>query len=166
MQWGCGRKFARADALGRHFRSEAGRGCIKPLMDEEARERQQDQIDQVKQGLLDTDMFAAQNQQLQQSVQQPQQMHALSFNGMPLPQALLQQYPALAEIQWSQVPGAGGVSGADDNDDFGASPRSSFEASEFEEDGEYLSGEAENFGGQTSTQWMEQTGQHGQTGWS
>lgn len=34
-QWGCGRRFARADALGRHFRSEAGRICIKPLHDEE-----------------------------------------------------------------------------------------------------------------------------------
>lgn len=37
--WGCGRRFARADALGRHFRSEAGRVCIKPLMDEEVEER-------------------------------------------------------------------------------------------------------------------------------
>lgn len=32
--WGCGRKFARADALGRHFRTETGWQCIKPLMDE------------------------------------------------------------------------------------------------------------------------------------
>src|ERR1700722_4313601 len=39
-QWGCGRRFARADALGRHFRSEAGRVCIKPLLEEEAIERQ------------------------------------------------------------------------------------------------------------------------------
>ncbi|KAI5285280.1 DNA-binding transcription factor, partial [Ascosphaera aggregata] len=38
--WGCGRRFARADALGRHFRSEAGRICIKPLLDEEAAERE------------------------------------------------------------------------------------------------------------------------------
>lgn len=37
--WGCGRRFARADALGRHFRSEAGRVCIKPLLEEEALER-------------------------------------------------------------------------------------------------------------------------------
>lgn len=36
QSWGCGRRFARADALGRHFRSEAGRVCIKPLLDEEA----------------------------------------------------------------------------------------------------------------------------------
>jgi len=39
QSWGCGRKFARADALGRHFRSEAGRECIKPLLNEEAQER-------------------------------------------------------------------------------------------------------------------------------
>jgi hypothetical protein len=39
--WGCGRRFARADALGRHFRSEAGRICIKPLLEEEAAQRRQ-----------------------------------------------------------------------------------------------------------------------------
>jgi hypothetical protein len=33
--WGCGRRFARIDALARHFRSEAGRVCIRPLYKEE-----------------------------------------------------------------------------------------------------------------------------------
>ena len=37
--WGCNRRFARADALGRHFRSEAGRVCIRPLLEEESAER-------------------------------------------------------------------------------------------------------------------------------
>lgn len=37
--WGCGRKFARADALGRHFRTEAGRECIRPLLEEEEKEK-------------------------------------------------------------------------------------------------------------------------------
>ena len=37
--WGCSRRFARADALGRHFRSEAGRVCIRPLLEEESAER-------------------------------------------------------------------------------------------------------------------------------
>lgn len=32
--WGCGKKFARSDALLRHFRTETGWLCIKPLMDE------------------------------------------------------------------------------------------------------------------------------------
>lgn len=39
--WGCGRRFARAEGLGIHLRSEAGRMCIKPLRDKEAAERQQ-----------------------------------------------------------------------------------------------------------------------------
>src|ERR1700722_7170579 len=43
--WGCGRRFARADALGRHFRSEAGRVCIKPLLEEEAQEKGQNPWD-------------------------------------------------------------------------------------------------------------------------
>ncbi|CCF46593.1 oocyte zinc finger protein XlCOF20 [Colletotrichum higginsianum] len=38
-QWGCGRRFARASNLGRHFRSECGRVCIKPLLDEELADR-------------------------------------------------------------------------------------------------------------------------------
>lgn len=33
-KWGCGKKFARSDALSRHFRTETGWLCIKPLMDE------------------------------------------------------------------------------------------------------------------------------------
>ncbi|KAL9628050.1 MAG: hypothetical protein Q9164_007409, partial [Protoblastenia rupestris] len=45
-EWGCGRRFERADALGFHFRSEAGRRCIQPVVDEEAvieRDMQPDQ---------------------------------------------------------------------------------------------------------------------------
>lgn len=38
-QWGCGRRFAQAKNLGRHFRSEKGRICIKPLLDEERLKR-------------------------------------------------------------------------------------------------------------------------------
>lgn len=39
-RWGCGKKFARSDALARHFRTETGWLCIKPLMDE-AKEHEQ-----------------------------------------------------------------------------------------------------------------------------
>ncbi|RMZ87113.1 hypothetical protein DV736_g5661, partial [Chaetothyriales sp. CBS 134916] len=97
--WGCGRRFARADALGRHFRSEAGRVCIKPLLDEEAAERRN-----------------------QQMIEQQQHMHfnlqpapqplmigidaASGTGGFALPAALLAQYPALQNIDWSQVPTA------------------------------------------------------------
>jgi uncharacterized Zn-finger protein len=42
QSWGCGRRFARVDALGRHFRSEAGWVCIRPLLEETKRERQLD----------------------------------------------------------------------------------------------------------------------------
>lgn len=33
FQWGCKKKFARADALGRHFRTEAGKNCLKPVIE-------------------------------------------------------------------------------------------------------------------------------------
>lgn len=33
-KWGCGKKFARSDALSRHFRTETGWLCIRPLMEE------------------------------------------------------------------------------------------------------------------------------------
>lgn len=36
-KWGCGKKFARSDALARHFRTETGWMCIRPLMDEAKR---------------------------------------------------------------------------------------------------------------------------------
>lgn len=31
--WGCKRRFARADALARHFRTEGGRSCLRPLVE-------------------------------------------------------------------------------------------------------------------------------------
>lgn len=37
--YGCGRRFARADALRRHFQTEAGKICIKSLIEEEEREK-------------------------------------------------------------------------------------------------------------------------------
>ncbi|KAB8346037.1 hypothetical protein FH972_023089 [Carpinus fangiana] len=73
--WGCGRRFARADALGRHFRSEAGRACIRLLLEEEARERQEAAL-------------------------MEQSFHKVSENfDFPLPAALLQEYPALRDLQ-------------------------------------------------------------------
>lgn len=38
--YGCGRKFARADALRRHFQTEAGKECIRLLVEEDKRERE------------------------------------------------------------------------------------------------------------------------------
>lgn len=37
--YGCGRKFARADALRRHFQTESGKECIHQLLEEDERER-------------------------------------------------------------------------------------------------------------------------------
>ncbi|RDW67823.1 putative transcriptional regulator CRZ1 [Coleophoma cylindrospora] len=130
-QWGCGRRFARADALGRHFRSEAGRICIKPLLDEEAIERQRVWQEQRMQNMS-------------HSMQQQQQM-GMDQNGFPmdtsgnytLPAALLAQYPALATLNWPEM--QQGDVGLDEE----ISGRSSFDASgsEFyeEDDGGYMS---------------------------
>lgn len=137
--WGCSRRFARADALGRHFRSEAGRACIKPLLDEEARERRAAMMDQANQ-----DMLNQQHQSITMA-QQQQQTHVgmpggdgmgasgadsvdMSSMGMTLPAALLAQYPALAGIQWDTLPA--GQPGEMDDEDYGIEgERSSFEAS-------------------------------------
>ncbi|KAJ5948510.1 hypothetical protein N7454_001817 [Penicillium verhagenii] len=120
--WGCGRRFARADALGRHFRSEAGRVCIKPLLDEESMERER---------------VLLEHQQLQQQQQPsghlqpvPQPLVMPGVTGMDgqtsgnfvLPAALLAQYPALQTLQWDQIPAAG-----DDPSDIGG--HSSYDAS-------------------------------------
>lgn len=37
--YGCGKKFARADALRRHFQTEAGKECIRHLLEEDENER-------------------------------------------------------------------------------------------------------------------------------
>ncbi|KAJ5477169.1 C2H2 finger domain transcription factor crzA [Penicillium diatomitis] len=151
-QWGCGRRFARADALGRHFRSEAGRICIKPLLDEESQERER---------------VAAQQQQQQQQQQQsagghlqpvPQQLVMPGIPGMDgqasgtfvLPAALLAQYPALQNLQWDQL-----AAGSDDPSDIGG--RSSFDASSggeygFDEDESSLSGVSGMSSGYASNQ--------------
>ncbi|KAL3472767.1 hypothetical protein BJX99DRAFT_208845 [Aspergillus californicus] len=112
-QWGCGRRFARADALGRHFRSEAGRICIKPLLDEESQERDRVLMNQQHQHL--------------QPVAQPLMIPNHGMEGQHtgnfiLPAALLAQYPALQTLQWDQIP-----AGADDTSDIGG--RNSFDAS-------------------------------------
>lgn len=125
--WGCGRRFARADALGRHFRSEAGRVCIKPLLDEEAMERQR---------VFDEQMMN-QNMQAGGMAPPPPVNGNLQNGGFAFPAALLAQYPALQQIQWDQMA---------QGDEGEISGRSSFDASsggdyfdEHEESG-YVSG--------------------------
>ncbi|KAK4121611.1 hypothetical protein N657DRAFT_635635 [Parathielavia appendiculata] len=147
-QWGCGRRFARADALGRHFRSEAGRICIKPLLDEEISERMRQWDEDQRQQAM------AQGLGFQSSggVMLPPGMDPNAPGGYPmdasgniiaLPQALLAQYPALAQMNWSAAD-MGGGSGMEDD----LSGRSSFDASDYDDadDGGYVSGPGTGFG--------------------
>ncbi|KJZ79079.1 hypothetical protein HIM_01230 [Hirsutella minnesotensis 3608] len=136
-QWGCGRRFARADALGRHFRSEAGRICIKPLLDEEMIERQRQWQEQRMQQNMAQNMAASQSMTMD-----PPGGYPMDAGGnYALPAALLAQYPALAQMNWSQ-PETGGTM----DDDL--SGRSSFDASDIDEgdDGGYVSGPGTGFG--------------------
>ena len=109
--WGCGRRFARADALGRHFRSEAGRVCIKPLLDEEAAERHNRRV---------LEHHQAQAQQQSAMMQQQYGMAGGGLQPVPqsmvlpmdpttnqgafaLPAALMAQYPQLANLDWNAI---------------------------------------------------------------
>ncbi|KAF2197561.1 hypothetical protein GQ43DRAFT_200067 [Delitschia confertaspora ATCC 74209] len=146
--WGCGRRFARADALGRHFRSEAGRVCIRPLLEEEAKERggwgaHNQQVDNSNAMFGSSGM----GHQDYSGMMAPPPQGYETFPPTPagivgpasqytLPAALLAQYPALAGIQWDQLP-PGGPEEVDD-----ISGRSSFDASSGgelfeEEEGEF-----------------------------
>lgn len=136
--WGCGRKFARADALGRHFRSEAGRICIKPLLDYDMQQRHMEQQQQMQQA-------AAQGMAMQPSMgmMMPPGIdpNPYSLDGATaFPQALLSQFPFLATTQWGDM--GGGGSGVEDD----LSGRSNFEGSDFEDDGGYASGPGTGFG--------------------
>jgi len=139
--WGCGRRFARADALGRHFRSEAGRICIKPLLEEEAIERMNNQNREA--GLAP--MMGQMPGQPMMSQQQgydgfPGGPSAgfdpgLQMGGYRLPQALLQQYPTLGGI-WDTLP-----NNAPDEIEGDISGQSNFDASSA---GEYDDGDYDN----------------------
>jgi hypothetical protein len=137
-QWGCGRRFARADALGRHFRSEAGRICIKPLLDEEMIERQRQWQEQRMHQDMAQNLGAAPGAM----GMDPGAAYPMDASGnYALPAALLAQYPALAQISWS----AGDMGGGIDDD---ISGRSSFDASDYDDadDGGYVSGPGTGFG--------------------
>ncbi|KAH8124186.1 hypothetical protein ACSS6W_006905 [Trichoderma asperelloides] len=129
-QWGCGRRFARADALGRHFRSEAGRICIKPLLDEEMIERQRQWQEERMQQNMAQNMAGQQVMAMDTGPAYPMD----ASGNYTLPQALLAQYPALAQMNWSTADMGGGL---DDE----LSGRSSFDASDYDDgdDGGYIS---------------------------
>lgn len=130
--WGCGRKFARADALGRHFRTEAGRECIRPLLEEEAREQakrqgggmqQQGQMSQpgVKQeggGVQGNVPIYVGGQEGNPSLMlSPPSGHGPDSGAggnFGLPAALLQQFPSLMNTDLSGL--SGNISGEDLSD--------------------------------------------------
>ena len=133
--WGCGRRFARADALGRHFRSEAGRMCIRPLLEEENAERSRAAAEQQQQQQQHAQQFLMRSIPPQNPLMIPHPGGGVLVGGQGgviLPAALLQQYPALATMDWDtgEGGGGGGLSGAE------GSGMSSFEASaeEYEDD--------------------------------
>lgn len=143
-QWGCGRRFARADALGRHFRSEAGRICIKPLLDEEMNERVRWEEQRMQQAVAQGMAMQPPNMMMPPGMDPNAgvfQMDASANFG--LPQALLAQYPVLAQMNWS-AGDMGGGSGIEDE----LSGRSSFDASDYDEgdEGGYVSGPGTGFG--------------------
>ncbi|CAK7266653.1 DNA-binding transcription factor [Sporothrix epigloea] len=132
-EWGCGRRFARADALGRHFRSEAGRTCIRPLLDEEFLERQRAWQEKHMQQV----QAAAQQNTLAAHPPPPQLEPATGYpmdatGSYVLPGALLAQYPALAQVNWLQLDMSGTGSGMEDD----LSGRSEYDDGE---DGDYVS---------------------------
>merc|ERR1711939_192378 len=154
--WGCGRRFARADALGRHFRSEAGRVCIKPLLEEEALERQaRDATSGANPGMLPGqagmvplgfDAYGGMGSTGTGAAWDP------NMGGAPpmpfrLPTVLLQQYPTLGSI-WDTMPANAG----DYEDEI--SGRSSFDAS----GGEY---DEDDYGGGGKSGWASDVGVYG-----
>ncbi|KAF2673409.1 hypothetical protein BT63DRAFT_397216 [Microthyrium microscopicum] len=157
--WGCGRRFARADALGRHFRSEAGRVCIKPLMDEEALERHQPQAEPGSELGIPIMPMPGQQQMMgpaggfSYNVSQPGQfqpgMAIPPQMQVRLPAALLQQYPTLGGI-WDNLPS----NGPDEIED-AHSGRSSFDASEYEDE-EQWNGQSSDAGPQYG--WVSDVG--------
>jgi hypothetical protein len=102
LSWGCGRRFARANSLGRHFGSPAGRFCIKPLVDEET------WLETQQQPRVALDLVA------------PQPM---SENKGFMPAALLQQYPALAGLDWNSL-----LQGPPPNEEVSGDDESEFES--------------------------------------
>lgn len=103
--WGCGHKFARADALGRHFRTEAGKECIKPLVAESEREKlihqQQHQHDVGVRIYGGNDEAPALTLSPPPAVPPPPNILGSSSNDQDsyFPRALLEQFPMLNSFE-------------------------------------------------------------------
>ena len=117
--WGCGRRFARADALGRHFRSEAGRVCIKPLLDEEAAERRNKMMIEQQAVMNQQQYMGGGLQPLPPAMAIPGTMDGgvNSQQAFTLPAVLMAQYPQLANLDWNAI--SNGAMGDEDLSDVG-----------------------------------------------
>ncbi|GAB1741168.1 hypothetical protein NU219Hw_g6412t1 [Hortaea werneckii] len=91
--WGCGRRFARAGALGRHFRSEAGQICIEPLREEERASGRQslEREDAITQSFFQTGESKIETGTSGAEEASPR-------TDQELPAVLLQQYPTLGIV--------------------------------------------------------------------
>lgn len=76
--------------------------CIKPLLEEEAAERQRAWMEEQQQAQVAAGLVAP-----QPIVDAPQ----IDMNHTFLPAVLLQQYPALAHIDWNAIPSSQGNNG-------------------------------------------------------
>ncbi|KAI0445764.1 hypothetical protein F4803DRAFT_107245 [Xylaria telfairii] len=81
--WGCGRRFNRVDALKRHFQSEAGRVCLKPLRDDDRSQCNQEGGAQEHVAGLES--------------------YSPRDEGFTLPAPLVAQYPALAQTNLEEL---------------------------------------------------------------
>lgn len=97
-QWGCGRVFARADALARHWRSDLGSVCNRPIFDQEMH-RQRSSPQQPQNVEWSSDLNLA--------VQPPMGVGPASCSPMDdtvddeLSVSLLTHYSVLADMDWS-----------------------------------------------------------------
>ncbi|KAH7065669.1 hypothetical protein BKA63DRAFT_571819 [Paraphoma chrysanthemicola] len=119
--WGCGRSYTRGDGLLRHLKSETGQQCLLPLRVEE-----KEALRAKQQGIPATYQTSAASSQFAMNINpgtvneewspwddssafdvHPYQAVHIPRPATPaqfLPSALLEQYPALASIDWNQIP--------------------------------------------------------------
>ena len=96
-------RWVRPDYLGRHFRSDAGYLCIRPLLEENAEKNG------GREGTTHTFSAEPANASNNSAIFKTYNPNSAASTDMNppesfLPEALLQQYPALAGIQWDQLP--------------------------------------------------------------
>lgn len=131
--WGCGKSFARADGLARHFKGDAGKLCVKPLSDESLQQSVQNTAapsnsavtsastggshvsasphapghDPYTTNAIDPDLLTMGWRQLppisQLGLTAPSDRYMIGDDD-PYPDSLYQQHPVLAGINWDALP--------------------------------------------------------------